>query len=1055
MGITRVAISRHWATVVLFVALALGGAASCQALPINQFPNVVIPIVSVTTSYPGANPQEIESQVTEPIEDSVSRISNVDTVTSTSTEGFSSVTIQFTDAADINRVVAQVEQVLSSVTVRFPSGVDRPVVSQLDLTQVPIMQLALADASLTEQQLHDLADSRVLPHLERTTGVANVTLIGGTNDEIAVEADPILLAAYNVSLPQLQAAIASTNTAVPGGPVAQGDRRLDVQVSGRLQHLDELGDIQIAGSTARVRDVARVRVGGAESTQFTRVNGRSAILISVGQQAGANLTDVTDAVRSNLDEMRAELPTSSELIVVQDSTPFVRDSLTGIYEEITLAVILTSIVLMIFLHRWQAALIVLLSIPTTLLTTFIAMQILGFSLNFLSLLGLTLTIGILVDDSIVVLENIMRRLKSGDEPFTAALRGRAEIGLAALAITLVDVAVFAPVGLVSGQIGGFFREFGFTIAAATLVSLAVSFTLTPMLAAHFLKTEVPGEEPRGMGRFGAWWDGGFERLEEQYGRLLGWSLRHRLAISGIALSTLVAGGALVGSGRVPVEFIPVSDGGYFYVSTEAPTSTSLAVHDGAMHRVEAILADMPEVQTVTASVGVSANGGGGGQARLGSVVVELTPLDSGRRDVFAIAQEARTRLVEVPGIQIKVGTAQGGGGGGGGQPVSVGITGPDVGTLSVLADELQRTLQGAPSLINVTNGAPAGRPQLLVDVDRDAAASLGVNASSVGLMARTAISGVIATKFQEADGTFTDVRLQLLADGRDGRDAIGSLPVLTAAGDSVPLRQISRISETTGPSQIRHQEGDRIVSVTADLAKDVSLSEAQPAVNAAIAALRLPEGYAIKIGGTTEQQGEAFGQLFLALGASVLLAYVLMAVLYNSLLHPLTILFSIPVAIGGAMFGLYAFGYAFSVFSMIGLILLVGLAIKNGILLVDRANHNRERGMGVREALLEAGPARLRPILMTSATIVMALSPVAFQIGAGSELRSPLAATVLGGVISSTLLTLVLIPVVYTFFEDLLVVASRLLAAVGIGSGGAPAGPPRLAPAAVTEDERE
>jgi len=588
--------------------LLLGGAASCQTLPINQFPNVVIPIVSISTLYPGANPEEVESQVTSPIEDGVSGLSNVDTVTSTSAEGFSSIVVVFTDAADPDRVRQLVEQQVTAILGNFPTGVERPVVSQLDLTQAPIMQLALSDPSLTPQQLRDVADDRILPVLKRINGVSNVALVGGSSDEIHVTADPILLASYGVSLQQLQSSLASTNAAVPGGTLAEGDRRLDLQVTGRVPRYQDLEDVQIAGTNARVRDVAQVTVGTTEQTQLTRVNGTQALLISVGQQSGANLTDVTDSVRQRMEEMRAALPQSSELIVVQDSTPFVRDSLTGIYEEITLAVILTSVILMLFLHRWRAALIVLVSIPATLLTTFIAMQLLGFTLNFLSLLGLTLTIGILVDDSIVVLENIMRRLDHGDRPFDAAIRGRSEIGLAAIAITLVDVAIFAPVGLVSGQIGGFFREFGFTIAAATLISLGVSFTLTPMLAARFLKTRDFAEHdqpPHGVARFGRWWDRGFERVEAGYGRVLGWSLGHRLAVSGVAVATLIAGVSLISSGRVPVEFIPVFDSGYFFVSTEAPTNTSLEAHDRAMRRIEAVLSGMPEVETVTASIGGS------------------------------------------------------------------------------------------------------------------------------------------------------------------------------------------------------------------------------------------------------------------------------------------------------------------------------------------------------------------------------------------------------------------------------------------------------------------
>ncbi|MEX2446409.1 MAG: efflux RND transporter permease subunit [Dehalococcoidia bacterium] len=1033
MQITRLAILRFWATTAIFVALGLMGIASCQSLAINQFPNVAIPVVTITTTYPGANPQEIEAQVTRPIEDAVSGLANLDQIASTSGEGFSAVTVVFTDAADADRISTDVERQVSTVANGFPEDAGRPSVLKLDLNQVPVMQLALTDDSLQPEQLYELADEQVLPFIERLNGVSRAELVGGARDEILVEVDPIRLATYGVSLQQVQAALASANTSVPGGSVGRAGQQYDLQVSGRMERPEELGEVQVAGGV-RVADVATVSRVATEQSQVTRVNGQQAILIAIGQSTGSNLTDVTDAVRANLDDARSGLPATSALVVVQDNTPFVRESILGIQEELALAVILTSVILLMFLHKWRAAGIVLLSIPATLLATFIAMQLLGFSLNFLSLLALTLTIGILVDDSIVVLENILRRLARGEPPFQAALQGRAEIGLAAVAITLVDVAVFAPTALVSGQIGGFFREFGLTIAAATLISLAVSFTLTPMLAAHFLKSETPDDRPpRGLQRFGVWWDRGFARLELRYAALLRWSLRHRMVVVSGAMTTMVAGILLLTSGRIGVEFIPVADYVYFFVETEAPPGTSLDSHDDVIRDIEAVLGEMPEVQTVTSSVGVSGAGvfgsGSTGQARFGSIVVETVPEHEGRRDVFEIADDARARLATVAGAQINVSAVQDDGSG---QAIVVRLSGPELERLTLLATEMTAMMEQTPGLLNVSNGAPTGRQQLLVQVDQARAADAGVNASTIGLTVRAAVAGTVATTFRETDGTFTDVRLQLREDARDDIGGVGDLPVQTATGGTIPLRQVSTIREATSPAQIDRQDRERVIVVGADLETGVALSEVQPLVTQAIEDLGLPAGYRADLAGATEQQTEAFGDLFLALGASVLLAYLLMAVLYNSLVHPLVIMFSLPVAVGGAMFGLYAFGYAFSVFSMIGLILLVGLATKNGILLVDRTNQNRARGMSTYDALLEAGPARLRAIMMTSITIALALLPIAFNLSTGAELRAPLAATVLGGVISSSLLTLVLVPVMYTLLDGLPRPVAALLRVLGL-----------------------
>ena len=1021
MDFTRLAITRAGATAAVFLALAVAGFVAFRTLPINQFPNVDFRIVAIVTTYPGANPREMETQVTRPLEDAVAGLSGIDTITSVSGLGFSTITVQFKDSADPKTVASDVERRISGAASLFPSGANRPIVTKVDLGQQPIMQLAVYDNTLSPEHLYRVAKALVVPSFEEINGVSQVALVGGRAEEVRVAVDPVRLAAYGLTLAQVQNALASANASIPGGSVTQGARQFELQVSGLFSRPEDLGRVVVAPGPVRVGDLGTVTQGATELTQTTRVNGVQAILVAIGQQSGANLTDVTDAVRTAIPRIKGTLPATSEIVVVQDTTPFVRGSLTGIQEELTFAIVLTSVILLLFLHNARAAGIVLLSIPTTLLTTFVLMQLMGFSLNFLSMLGLTLTIGILVDDSIVVLENILRHLARGERPFEAALLGRAEIGLAAVAITLVDVVVFAPTGLVSGQIGGFFREFGFTVAGATLVSLFVSFTLTPLLAARIMKSGAE-ETTDLLGRFGARWDRGFERFEERYRRVLDWSLGHRLVICATAAGSVVAGLSLVVTGLIPVEFVPSSDNGYFVVSTETPPGTSLEAHDAVMMQIERILLDMPEVQTVTASVGVSSTGvfgsGSTGQARYGNVTVEVKPKKSGRRDVWAIIDDARERLAGVAGVTPKVGIP-GGGPGGGAPPVAVRLTGPEFGTLSTLAERVQASLERSPGLVNVSNGAPVGQPQLLIEVDQLRAADLGVNSASLGLLVRTAFAGSVATKYQRPDGTLQDVRLQLQGASRKSVEDVGNLPVQTVTGQTVKLSQVARISEASGPSQIDHYDRLRVVNVNAALQTGFSLSQVQPDVDRAIKELVLPTGYKASVGGTSAQQSKSFGQLFLALGASVVLAYLLMAILYNSLLDPLIILFALPVAIGGAMFGLFVFQYDFSVFSMIGLILLVGLAIKNGILLVDRTNQNRTRGLSIRDALLEAGPARLRAILMTSLTIAIALLPTAFQLGEGSELRAPLAATVIGGIISSTVLTLVFVPVVYTLLNDL------------------------------------
>ena len=1027
MLFTRLAITRVRSTLAIFIALSVWGVVSCRTLPINQFPKVDIPVVSVVTVYPGANPREIESQISKPIEDAIAGLTHVDTITSNSGESFSTVVVRFTEQADLKQIATDVERQVSRIVANFPTGAERPIVQKFDFSQQPVMQLALADDTLSATELYRIAHDEVLPRIQQISGVSQVELVGGQKREVHVEVDPTRLGGYGVTLPQVLGALATANAAIPGGRVTEGPRQYALEVTGRYADVRALEGVivtGVGGQQVRLADIAEVREAGTERTQATRSNGKQAVLIAIGQQSGTNLTDVTDTVRKALPGLRATLPQTSHIEVVLDATPFVRNSLEGIQSELAGAVVLTSLILLAFLHNPRAAVIVLLSIPTTLLTTFVAMRLMGFSLNFLSMLGLTLTIGILVDDSIVVIENILRHLARGEKPQAAALLGRAEIGLAAVAITLVDVVVFAPTGLVSGQIGGFFREFGFTIAAATLISLAVSFTLTPMLATYLLRAEDAevSAEAKGLGaRFGRWWDGWFGALEKRYRVILAWSLVHRVTVAAVATASVVAGVMLITSGTVPVEFVPRADSNFFTISTEAPPGTSLQAHEAAMRQVDAILGGMPELEVVTSSVGVSSAGAFGsassGEARFGAVTI-LTIPSSERRDIFAVMDDARERLAVVSGIKINV-SMQSGGPGGNQAPISVRITGAELDTLTRIAAQIEALLAGIPGVINVSNGAPSGQPQVRVEIDQPRAADLGASAASVGAMVRTAFAGTVATKIQNADGTQTDVRVLLTPGARLTTATVGDLPVVTATGRTVPLRQVADITLTEGPTQIARFDRARVVNVGGDLANGETLAGLQPAILRGIEELGLPPGYSAGLAGQSEEQAESFGQLFLALGASIVLAYLLMALLYDSLLHPLVILFALPAAVGGALFGLLLFGYSFSVFSMIGMILLVGLAIKNGILLVDRTNHNRRTGMEVRAALLEAGPVRLRPILMTSLTIAIALLPTALQLGEGAEFRAPLAATVIGGVISSTLLTLVLVPVVYTVVDDI------------------------------------
>jgi HAE1 family hydrophobic/amphiphilic exporter-1 len=1031
LALTRLSVAKPLAVIAIFLAVAVAGVLSYTSLPINLLPSVNIPVVTIITVYPGAGPTEVERLVTQVIEDSVASVSDLDVMTSTSSEGTSTIALQFTDKANPDLIATTVERQVNSVVQNLPPEAQRPTVTKIDLSALPVMQLAVISDTLPGTDLFNIADQMLSPEFQKVSGISQVSLIGGQKQEIQVRIDPYKLAGYGVSLTQLQTALGSDNLSAPAGTLDSGPTDYNLRVNALITRPEDLVAIVVGGtpdSPIHLGDVSTVSVTGQVPTSVTRVNGHPGVLLNLTQQNGANTTAMADSIKQELPALRSQLPADAQLLVVSDTSTSIKTAIAGVEEELVTAVVLTAIILLLFLHLLRVSLIVLLSIPTTLLAAFVIMGLLGFSLNELSTLGLVLSIGILVDDSIVILENILRHVARGESASRAAIMGRSEIGLAALAITLVDVVIFAPVGLVSGTIGSFFKEFGFTVAATTLMSLVVSFTLTPMLASKLLKSDPSSNAGRGpFAAFARWWNHGFQALEHGYAHLLEWSLGHRVIVLTTGSSTLVLAGYLVVSGHVGINFFPDTDQGTFTVSTTMPAGTSLAAHDALMREVEAELLQVPEIQSgiLSASVGGSSGGpfgGGAAGATSGSVSVDVGDKSLRKRGVTAIADEVRQRLARIPGakIQVNVSNAQGGG-----QPVAWIIQGSDSTILSSLAAQLEQGFQGVTGLRDVTNSAAAALPELDINVDRTRAAQAGVSAQAVGSAVRLAYSGVVATKFRQTDGQDLDVRLLLAPDVRGRLSNLGELP-LQATNGPVRLSQIATIANVTTPSQINRRDRHRQVTVAANLGDGVVLSQVTPAVQQAVNQLALPPGYTVSQGGSAQQQAQSFGQLGMALLISILLAYLLMAILYNSLIHPLVILFGLPLAFSGAVVATFLFHYTLNVFSMIGMILLVGLAIKNGILLVDRTNQNRARGMERRAALLEAGPARLRAILMTSLTIAASLTPTAFQLGEGADLRAPLAATVLGGVISSTALTLVVVPVVYTLLDGLTAQTTRL-----------------------------
>ncbi|HEX8966740.1 MAG TPA: efflux RND transporter permease subunit, partial [Chloroflexota bacterium] len=801
----------------------------------------------------------------------------------------------------------------------------------------------------------------------------------------------------------------------------------------QAQTPDELNNILVSSTASGpvyLRDVATVVDTYKKVSTIQRTNGQSAMGITILKQSSANTVATADNVKATLAALQPDLPQGVHIDVAYDASIFTRSSLNDVTRELAQAVGLTGLVLLLFLHTFRSTLIVLLAIPTSLIATLGVMYFLGLSLNMMSLMGLTLTVGILVDDSIVVLENIFRHLQLGEGPREAALTGRSEIGFAAIAITLVDVVVFTPIAFMSGIVGQYFRQFGLVIVSATLFSLFVSFTLTPLLASRWYRKGEHGESA-GAGpsrnpltRFGRAWDTGYARLGHAYSRVLHFAIGRwtRWIIVAVSIASFVGGILLVATGVLSTEFFPNADNGALTVNLEMSPGTTLDVTNAASQKIEEQILTWPEVKEVFSSVGQS-GGFGPNQARFASLQVQLIDKKSRTRTPDDLAQVARTLGAGIPGAKVTASPVSQFGGGGGAS-VSVRIQGEDSSVLSALASQVADVVRHTPGTTDVNEGGVTGDPELVVNVDRQQAADLGLTPSQVASVLRTGLAGSTVSTFRPQGTVGWDINVILNPAERARVEQVGQIPIVTPRGQTIQLGQIAGITSASGPTQINRRDRQRSVYVTANLAGRTGGDVARD-IQTGLDRISVPAGYRITQGGDAQSQNETFGQILQALGLSVLLMYMLMVALFESLVFPLMIMFSLPLAVVGA-FGLLALtGNTLNMLSMIGMILLTGLVGKNAILLVDYTNTLRKRGLARNEALLQAGPTRLRPILMTTSALVLAMSPIALKLGEGSEWRAPMAVTVIGGLLTSTLLTLVLIPAIYTIMDDFTGMLSR------------------------------
>lgn len=1028
MSPTRFSLRNPLVVSGIAVALCLFGLFAYVNLGVAIAPNVNIPQAVVTTTYPGADPATVEANVTRPIEDAIATLPNIDSngLTSSSAFGVSIVSVQFTSAANADLVAVDVQRVVNGVRSKLPADADTPTVSKLDFNAQGVATVVLSGPQLT--QLEDLAENSLQQQFNALPGVGTTAIRSGITHEIHVTVDQDALRARGLSINNVANALQTQQLEVPAGTIAQGTTDLSVYVDSLAAQIGSLGDLvvnQTDTGPVYLHDVATVQDTFKTRSSIVRVNGQEGISLVVVKLADANSISVVDAVKAKITELNQQLPTGTHLDLVVDASTYTAKSFLTVRNALFEAVLATGLILLLFLHTWRSTLIVLVSIPVSLLSTLALMAVLHYNLNLLTMVALVVSVGILVDDSIVVLENIARHLGMGKTPFHAATDGRSEIGLAAITITLVDVVVYVPMAVMtSGLPAQFLQPFAVVITAATLSSLVVSFTLTPMLARFFLRGEQHSTGASPMARFGRAWDRGFGWLEQRYERLLRFSLPRRWLVIGVGLASFAAGIALLAFGLIGLDFFPSGDQSELDLTLTMPASTTLDATNSIAQKIEAELRQYPEVYSLYSVVGQSSVGGqpteigGTSQAQ---ITVLLVPRADRQRSSADIAEDVRLRFDRrYPGAKLRVGLPNAFGFGGyGGAPIQVQVQGSDPAVVDKLATEVQYRIANVPGAVGLENSNDNLQTQLRAKIDWTRAADLGVNPRDAGTALRSALDGFTsnANQFRITGRPSIPIRILTTDPTNTTPSDIQRLPVSGARG-LVRLGQFAAFEQARIPTTITHVNRLRSVTIGVNAGEGHPVGSLQNAVQAAVAGVQMPSGYNVTYAGQGQQGGSAFGDLARAMGMAVLLMYMLMMMLFGSLTVPLAVLMSLPLAMVGALGAMALAHSSFTLFSMLGVAVLLGLVGKNAILLVDRTVRLRQSGMDRHAALLAAGPSRLRPIVMTTLSVMAALLPIASGLEEGSELLQSVALVLIGGLLTSTLLTLVFVPAMYTVFDD-------------------------------------
>ncbi|WP_332713949.1 efflux RND transporter permease subunit [Pelagibacterium mangrovi] len=1016
MFLTRISVGHPVFATMIMVAIMVFGLNAFSNLPIESTPEVNFPVVAVLTPYTGAAPEAVETEITEPIEDIVSTLSGIEAITSTSTSGHSTVIIQFTLETQSIQAAQEVRDRIAAVS--LPDGADTPQVLRFDPNAMPVISLALSGQGLAMTDLTRLAEDVVSPALTNVDGVGSATVVGSIDQQVDILIDLDRLNAYNIGVSEVVSAFQSDNMTMPAGSIVDGALVQTIQLNTELESFDDFRDVVVSSQGQEIvtlGDVAEIVPGESEASGLALRNGEPALAINVSKVDGGNTVGIAQAIRAIVANLNTDPALEGASVdILQDTAEQIESDYHTLEATLMEGAFLAVVIVFLFLNSWRSTVITALTLPIAILGTLAVISMLGFTLNVMTMLALTLSIGILIDDAIVVRENITRHLHMGKNHLQAALDGTNEIGLAVLATTFSICAVFLPLAFMEGIVGQFFLQFGVTVSVAVLISLFVAFTLDPMMSSVWYDPASDPNAKRGwfsrvIGKF----EEGFEWVGKRYTGVLGWSLRHRILTMLAALGIFISSFFLVP--MVGFEFIPSNDASLVNVTVETPVGSSQDYTALKARQVETIARGIDGVESTYTNVN-SGQASGENQATIAVNLVE--PAERALSDSQTL-EVIRDAVAAIPGADITLAT--GGGLGMGGSPISINLRGGSVDTLNQAAEMVAAAIEAVPGTIDVGLSVQQAQPMLDIVMNRQAASDLGITAQQVGTAMSVMIAGETASEWTNPAGDRVDVVVRLPENQRSDTSELLDMPVAQQSTGSVPvsvaLGQVADINETFGPNEIEREAQQRQVTVSANVS-DRILGEVVADVDTAIAALDLPAGVVIDQGGDAEMLADTTSSMASALVMAIVFIYLVLASQFGSFLQPIAIMMALPLSLIGVLLGLMVGGSTLNMYSMIGFIMLMGLVVKNAILLVDNTNQRMREGLSIKEALIVAGGTRFRPIIMTTLAMIFGMLPLALALHPGSEQNAPMAHAVIGGLISSTLLTLLVVPVMLTYVDS-------------------------------------